>query len=94
MEEACGGCDKVPGFCELCKQFPKPAEAVQACSGYDQPVTRPFNFITGLVEEVIDVHRTTHLHLFRGGFQRFAQSKCNMDKYAFVVVRIEALYKV
>jgi hypothetical protein len=77
MEVACAQCNDadIQGFCELCDQFPQPAEAVQACSGYDQPVTRPFDFILGLVFEVIDVQRTTHLHLVRGGFQRFAQSK-------------------
>lgn len=76
MKNACADCKNgMEGFCDLCELFPgdDAPRAILAGSGYDQPLTQTFDFIIGLLMEVVDVENVIHLHLINGGFQRFAQ---------------------
>lgn len=76
IEGLCADCDtsNITGMCNLCESFPKPAEAVISCSGYDVLEGRSLSSVAGLVEEVLNVKRGTFLYLLKFGFQRFVMS--------------------
>mmetsp|Transcript_116084 Transcript_116084/g.237417 ORF Transcript_116084/g.237417 Transcript_116084/m.237417 type:complete len:691 (-) Transcript_116084:362-2434(-) len=68
-------CDKIPGYCEMCAQFPNPAEAVTSASGYDlSPIVYPIGAIISVIDEMVNIKNEDFLYLFTVGYQRFAQS--------------------
>ncbi|KAL3908689.1 MAG: hypothetical protein SGILL_008387, partial [Bacillariaceae sp.] len=72
-EETCGS-HNISGLCELCAQFPKPAEAVISCTGYDSSLTNSADGTIFFASEVLNVACETFLYIFKYGFQRFVMS--------------------
>ena len=59
-------CDKIPGYCEMCAQFPNPAEAVTSASGYDlSPIVYPIGAIITVIDEMVNIKNEDFLYLVR-----------------------------
>jgi hypothetical protein len=74
IDDLCQNCNAsgIAGMCALCAQFPKPAEAMLSCSGYDQdPDKATLAGFVHFFDEVVNMKRDTFLYVFRAGFQRF-----------------------
>lgn len=76
MEQLCADCDSsgITGLCQLCDQFPLPAEAVLSCYGYDnlsRIATQTVGGVIHFANEVINADGRTYLYVLKHGFQTF-----------------------
>jgi len=77
IEELCENCGDsgIAGMCALCDQFPKPAEAVISCIGYDvYGADKSAGTVIDFANEVLNANGETFLYLLKAGFQRFVMS--------------------